>query len=134
MAALICRPFLCNFVFHRKSNAGVPGLWAYKLGYGAAIEEPNPDILTEEPVVTDNDGVEPCDGRCSSNSVCDGQCCVCKPQFYGNGVSCTNGRYSTQPLYQNRYFREMSLILSVMKDDIKSIAVVLYRQVIYCFV
>ena len=34
---------------YRKSNAGIPGVWVYKLGYGAAIEEPNPDIIAEEP-------------------------------------------------------------------------------------
>ena len=43
------REFTWYWYVYRKSNAGIPGVWVYKLGYGAAIEEPNPDIIAEEP-------------------------------------------------------------------------------------
>ena len=44
-----CKNLLDIWYAYRKSNAGIPGVWVYKLGYGAAIEEPNPDIIAEEP-------------------------------------------------------------------------------------
>lgn len=35
--------------FIRKSNAGIAGVWMYKLGYGTTITEPNPDQIDTDP-------------------------------------------------------------------------------------
>lgn len=40
---------LCLSVLNRESNAGIPGVWVYRIGNVRVVEEPNPQNLIPDP-------------------------------------------------------------------------------------